>query len=288
MHVRGTFVALALSGLLAFPMLASASIVQRWQSLPTHYGVVSEINDLDANGQYEMVTEEVGGGGVHVGVRSTSTGALLAQTVGLYQPIQFWITYLEPTNQIAEIIFTDLLTGNVVCVNYTTGATTLAVRWSFLPPAGSFYSLSNFIDFDGNGQLSMVLKDEHTSTFKYYIYDNNGALVTTIDHTGLYPATSTVSIYANVFENPNRQSLMIQYHTPPDPPTPTQDFVYLFASSAPPPPTQAPAGAASEPRPVRSALPKVRSFLRSDNGSWTEAGVTEPTRTATPHVVTLP
>jgi len=80
MHVRGTLAALALTGLLAFPMLASASIVQRWQSFPAHYELISGINDFDNSGHFEMLTGELASGGAHVGVRSTSTGALLAQT----------------------------------------------------------------------------------------------------------------------------------------------------------------------------------------------------------------
>jgi hypothetical protein len=241
------------------------------------------VNDFNADGHYEMLTVEAAAGGAKVGVRSTSTGALLAQTVGIYEPTQFWITYLEPTNEIAEIIFADQLTGNLVCVNYTTGATTLPVRWSFMPTPSGLASLWTFIDFDGNGQLSMVFKDPAANTPKYYIRDNNAALVTTIDQSAQVPSGWTaVSLNTDAFENPNRQSLMILYDFGPG----TPDYVYLYASNAPPPPV-APAGTTGGSSPVRTAAPRVRTFVRA-NGAWAESALPSLAATTSLHPVALP
>lgn len=186
MQLRGTLGALVLASLFVFPTLASAAIVQKWAVSTPPILVVSLINDLNNDNSFEMLTLEPGtGGGVKIGVRSLTTGALLAQTAaGSYLPDEFWITYLEQTNAIAEIIFLEHATGNLVCLNYVSGPT-ISVRWTFKPVPTLFPTTWNFIDFDGAGQLYMVFKDPAGGTAKYYIYNNSATLVSTIDHTAL-------------------------------------------------------------------------------------------------------
>lgn len=283
MHVRGTFAALALTALFALPTLASASIVQRWQSLPANYTVVSQLNDFNADGSFEMLTlEPAGGGTVKVGVRSCSTGALLATTVGTYLPTQFWLTYLEPTNEIEEIIFADQLTGNLVCVNYTTGATSLPVRWSFQPTSSGVPPVWTFVDFDGTGQLYMAFKDPLPNTPKYYVRDNAGTLVTTIDQTAQVTTSGwSVALYVDNFEVDNRQQLMIDYHYS----SPSSDVLFVFDNGVPG--SAAPADAASGLQPAQHARPAVRSFEPLGAG-WVESGHTELAASAVPNAVRLP
>jgi hypothetical protein len=283
MQVRGTFAALALTALFALPTLASASIVQRWQSTPANYSVVSQLNDFNGDDNFEMLTEEIGGGGaVKIGVRSCSTGALLATTAATYQPVKFWLTNLEQSNGVEEIIFTDQASGNIVCLNYTTGATTLTVRWAFQPTPTGISLIWTFVDFDGTGQLYMAFKDLTANSARYYIRDNNGVLVTTIDQSAQVPLNGwSVSLFVDRFEADNRQELMIDYHfaTPP-----ALDVLYVFDNGVPA--ATLPAGAASASSPTRHADPAVRTFEPA-NGGWAEVGQAALAAGTLPHAVEL-
>ena len=270
-------VVLTLASLLVLPTLAFAAIVQKWQSPPANYAVVSEFNDLNGDGSYEMLTVEGGG---KIGIRSCSTGALLAQTAATYQPAKFWITYLEPTNEIAEIIFSDVASGNLVCVNYT-GSNTVPVRWSFMPTASGVPSTWEFVDFDGNGQPYMVFKDTGVNAAKYYIRNNSGGLVSTIDLTATAPGSGwTAFLLVDDFEANNRQGLMIDYRAT----SPVQDQLYLFDSNAPAPGT--PVGRASELRPTH-VRPAVRA-IEQVSGAWAEAGNQEMEPSGVQRAVRLP
>lgn len=283
MHLRGKLaLAFALASLFGIPALASAAIVQRWQSLPANYYVVSPINDFIGDGHYEMLTIEPASGGAKIGVRSASTGAVLAQTTGVYQPGPvFWVTYLEDTNEIAEIIFSDVATGNLVCVNYT-GGSTLPVRWSFLPTSSGVPPTWVFADLDGTG-LDMVFKDPLAGTYKYYVRDRNGALVTTIDHSTIAPGSGwTSSLIVDDFENAgNRQDLMIDYHHS----SPAQDIYYLYGSNGLSP--MAPAAAPSALNAARTVRRAARRFERVD-GTWAEVGAAKPESAADQPLVRLP
>lgn len=256
MHPRGTLAALALASLFALPTAASAAIVQKWQSLPGNYGVVSLINDFDANNALEMLTVESGG---RIGIRSCSSGALLTQSAATYDPRTFWFTYLEDSNQVEDIIFSDATTGNLVCMNYSAGA--LSVRWSFMPTSSGVPSNWTFVSFDGH-TLSMVFKDTGVNQAKYYVRDNNGALVTTIDLTTSAPGAWSVSLIPDDFESNGRQGLMIDYHSV------TQDVLYLYESNAPEPPATT---GAAESHAFPHAHLEPRKF-EPVNGVWTEAG----------------
>jgi len=269
MQLRGTLGALVLASLFALPSVASSAIVQKWGSISNYY-VISPINDLNNDNSFEMLTVEPGsGGGVKIGVRSTSTGALLAQTTGSYQPDEFWITYLEPTNGIAEVVFLEHSTGNLVCLNYVNGPT-VSVRWSFKPVPTLWPTTWTFADLDGTGQLYMVFKDPAPSTTKFYVYNNSGTLVSTIDLTTTAPAGTgwTTSLSVDDYDNDGRQEFLIDDHnsggmTP-------QDFLYMYESNAPAP--QAPASA---PPSAQHAQRLVRKFERVE-GDWSEVKSATP------------
>lgn len=272
MHVRGTLTALALAAL-ALPTAASSAIVQRWNSVTANFSVVYEFVDLNVDNHAEMLTVEHDG---RIGVRSCSTGALLAETAAPYDPRQFWLVNLEATNEIPEVIFSDHTTGNLVCVNYL-GGSTLPVRWSFMPTPNGVPSTWTFVDFDGTGQAYMVFTGE-VGFRKYYVWNNNGSAVTTIDHSTIYPGTGwSTSLIVGYFDTSNRQGLTIDYHYG----NPGEDLLYAYGSDAPAPQALVTrAGESRTARPVRR--------IEQVNGVWTEAAPAKVEASATLRAVRLP
>ncbi len=225
MSVRGTLAALGIASLLALPTLASSAIVQKWQTPPgVNYVLISEAGDLDATGGFELITADFGSGG-------SIKVAVLAQSVGSYEPVDVWLANID-ADDAAEIIFKDGLTGNLVCLAYTAGQSTLAVRWSYLPTPNGVPSKWEFVNFDGNGFLYFVFKDESPSSKKFYIRDFNGVLQTTLDLTTAPGSgwTSDLSVDDYVSNGDARQELLIKYVNPTQ-----NDVLYVFGSNAPGP-----------------------------------------------------
>src|SRR5262245_62031090 len=120
---RRLLAAFVLASLLV-PAFASAAIVQKWTSGATTYAWESQVSgDLNGDGTYDLVTIEAPAGGMSkIGIRSGSTGALLAQTAGTYQsPAKFWLANVDADNDV-EILFSDQATGKINCVEYTAGS----------------------------------------------------------------------------------------------------------------------------------------------------------------------
>jgi hypothetical protein len=232
MNPRSVFVALAVASLFVLPDLASAAIVQKWQSTSTYY-VLSFGGDLNGNGTFQMITAEIppAGQGVRIGIRSAASGALLAQSAGVYMPIKLWLGSIDPDGT-TEIIFADTDTDHLVCLSYTVGQITLGVRWSFLPTPQGLSAEWEFVDFDGNGQLFMVFADElQTNTF--YVRNNTGALVSTIIAPSA-PAWSS-QLEVNDYDVDGRQELMIDFRPSSGPIPHSQDVLYVYESNAPAP-----------------------------------------------------
>lgn len=286
MASRGTLAALALALLSIQPTTASSAIVQKWQTPGgTGYVLYSQVGDLNSDGTFDLLTGEFQAGGVvKLALRSGATGAILAQTAGTYQPQTFWIGNLEPTNDDNEIMFSDTPTAKLNCLQYTTGNSTLAVRWSYVPTPSGVPTKWNFIDLDGNGYLSFVFKDETGGSNKYFVRDYNGVLVSTIDLAATAPSGAgwNSSLYADDYDQDGRQEILIDYRYSG---SPNQDVFYVYESNAPEP--GAPADAARESRPMSHALPAVRR-IEQVNGIWAEAGHTEIGSSTAPRMVELP
>lgn len=286
MHVRGTFPALALAALVALPTIASSAIVQKWQTPNgTGYILFSQIGDLNADSQYELLTGEFQAGGVvKVALRSGATGAILAQTAGTYLPTKFWIQNLDPSNgDRAEIIFSEASTGKLTCLSYTTGNSTLAVRWNYMPTPSGVPSKWAFADFDGTGNLYFFFKDESGGSTKYFVRDNNGTLQATFDLTTAPVGSGwSSSLFVNDYDLIGRSNVMVDYHYSG---VPDQDVLYVFHSNVPGPGIESAAEGArsahTHPRPAARTIEQV-------NGAWVESGPAESEARATQGAVRLP
>jgi hypothetical protein len=232
MSTRGTLAAFAVASLFMFPTFADSGIVEKWHTATgVNYLLVSSAVDLDGNGTLELITIEVSGG-ARIGIRAAATGGLLAQTAATYQAEEFWIANVDALNA-AEILVSDPSTGMLSCLRYTAGQSTLAVVWSYQPTPNGVPSKWEFVDFDGNGTLYLVFKDESSLSKKYYVRNPNGVLVTTLDLTTAPSGSGWNSdLLVDDYDVDGRMELMIDYHNATHP---AQDFLYVIENDSPAP-----------------------------------------------------
>lgn len=237
MTARRVLALLVVTSLFVLPTLASSAIVEKWHTASgVNYHVISRYGNLNDEGTYHLVTGETSGSNERIGIRSASTGALLAQSALAYYVNGIWARDLEADGDI-ELIVWDGNTGKVNCFDYTTGSSTLAVRWSYLPfPAGGVFDMQ-FVNFDGNGELYLVFSEQPAPpaplSHKYAVYDRNGAQVSTFVLTGAPNSGSwTISLDAADYDADEREELLIRYHLNSPPPpneTPyTQDVLFMY------------------------------------------------------------
>jgi hypothetical protein len=277
MSVRGTFTALAFAALFVLPTLASSAIVEKWHTAPAaNYILVSPASDLDGNGTLEMITLEFVSGGAKVGIRAAATGALLAQTAATYQPAEFWIANVDGQGAV-EILFTDPTTGLLTCLKYTTGQSTLAVAWSYMPTANGVPTKWAFVDFDGNGQLYLVFKDESGGTNrKYYVRDDNGGLVTTLDlTTAPFGSGWNSELFVDDYDVDGRMELMIDYHNT----SVSQDILYVIENNSPAPELAAAVGMSESPSVGQRVLVAPHKVERAQDGPSVRGNAELDTRT---------
>jgi hypothetical protein len=224
--------ALALISFCLHPALASAAIVQKWKTPNgTVYAWVAEVSgDLNGDGSFEMVTQELASGGVFkIGIRSGSTGALLAQTTTTYvNPDGFWYADVDASGD-AEILFTDAKM-NLVCLHYS--GSSLTVRFNYVPTPTGVPVQWDVADLDGNGHLYFIFRDETNNTptsNNYYVRDYNGALTATINPAGA-PVPATRQLWRDDYDSDGRQEFMIQYTS-----VSGNDVLYIYESNAPGP-----------------------------------------------------
>ena len=206
MNTRGAFATFVLASLCVLPAIASAAIVQKWQTAAgVNYRVIAKVGDINGDGVYKILTGETVSGTERVGIRSGTTGALLAQTVGSsYRVNMLWIMDID-ANSVPEILAYDA-SGNVNCFEYTTGSSTLALRWSAV---AGFAADIAWVDFDGNGHLFLVTKDPNSNA--YHVYDNNGAPVAAPALTGPTGIGWTSQMYVDNFDQDIQQELVFGY-----------------------------------------------------------------------------
>jgi len=82
MSARSAFAALVLATACVLPSVAFPAIVAKWQTVggPT-YKVLARAGVIDDEPVYKLITGEIVGATERIGVRSGTTGGLLAQTV---------------------------------------------------------------------------------------------------------------------------------------------------------------------------------------------------------------
>ena len=226
---RRTFAVLALASWFVIPAVAGAAIVQKWRTPNgVSYGWVDQVSgDINGDGSYEMVTVEAPVAGLSkIGIRSGSTGALLTQTAGSYAPSQFLIGSVDGIS--SDIFFTDIPTGNLNCLHYALGA--LSLRFSFRPTPNGVPSEWKFADLDGNGHLYMVFKDEAPLSNNYYVRDNTGTLVATLNPAGA-PSGGGWSRHLSLddYDGDGRQEILITYRNQS-----VGDVLYVYENNSPP------------------------------------------------------
>lgn len=232
MLTRRFFAALAIATLSLVPTLASAAMTEKWHTTGSGYDVISVIGDIDGDGVFDMITGELDAGGEKIAIRSAATGAIEALTVAAYQPSNFNFADIDGDGDL-EIIFLDNVTFKLTCLDYTTGSSTLAVRWAFIPLPG-LASTWFFADLDGNGHLYLVFSEVGPGAgHNYEVRNRNGALFATFNPTG--PGSSSVneSNTAADYDNDGRQELMLTFREG-FPSTALNRIIYVFENSAPP------------------------------------------------------
>ena len=213
MSTRGALAVLALATQLMLPMIASAAIVQKWQTTPGVVYQVISAGDLNGDGIYDLLTgESPSGSTVRVGIRSGATGALLAQTALAYQVNGLWFRDLD-NDGIPEMMIWDP-TGHLTCFNSTVGSGTFTQRWSIAPfPVHTDHTHVTFVDFDGNGHPYLVINDE-LSNSDFYVYTGSGVLVTHVTLPSV-PAGYRLTFLPFDFDGDNQEELMVDVRTDP-------------------------------------------------------------------------
>lgn len=225
--------------------LGSSAMPVRWSFVAS---ADWRLTDFGGNGSYELITvESAGGTAGRVTLRLAATGALLAQTALAYDVGELWLTDLD-ADGLSEILFSDTVTHKLSCLTYTAGPNTLTVRWSF--PAETNWL---FVDLDGNGKLYLAFQQALADP-SYFIYDRNGALVTTFHPTGAPVGNGwTAYMRPEDYDGDGRQELLIDYEYGP---APGSNILYVYESNTP-----VSVQTAGEPRPIelRASFPNPTS-----------------------------
>jgi hypothetical protein len=214
MTARGALLALFLTSSCVIPAVASAAIVQKWQTANgVTYKVLAWPGYLFDDGSYNMITAELVSGTQRIGLRDGATGALLAQTEpNSYAPYVFWFLDMDGDSR-PEIIFLDGA-GAMVCLTYIPSSSTLAVLWSVA--LGQTVQPLEWVDFDGNGfryLVAFVTSPGPYPNGQYLVYDYNGVQVAA---PALPSTNQTISLYVNDFDSDGRQELLVAYDAEPN------------------------------------------------------------------------
>jgi hypothetical protein len=231
---RRTLAAFALASLFVLPTIASAAIVEKWHTgAGDTYRKINE-SFLNEDGVYKLITGEASGADEKIGIRSAATGALLAQSTLAYDVSAYYLLDVDGDGDL-EIIVRDGNTWKFDCLDYTTGSSTLAVRWSYLMIApGGQYELE-FVDLDNTGHPYLVFNPAGTDSFLVY-WGSNAASVARFRVAGdLGNGWSTHLIAANV-DSDDKQELLIDFRASPNPNSSEygpggQDELWVFEST---------------------------------------------------------
>ena len=227
MNARGVFAALSCAALLSLPMGASAAIVQKWLTTSgLNYRLISKAGDFNGDGVFKLITGETASGGtVKIGIRSGATGALLAQTALAYTVNGTWVQDIDADGS-AEIFIRDP-SGRFICLHYTTGNSTLAVRWTYTVAPQFEWA---FVDFDGHGRPCIAFKD--LTTNNYFVINYSGIQIATFTiasgPTGIGWSTG---LYASDYDSDGHEELLIDYHYGNA--TGSSDVLYMYDANAP-------------------------------------------------------
>jgi len=232
MTARRASTALAFAVLCSLPAIASAAIVQKWQTAAgVNYRELGPVPITD-DGVLKLLTAEPVAGKERIGLRSGATGALLAQSAASYTIIWGLIQNVDADDD-NEIFVADASSGNIVCLGYTTGSDTLATLWSV--PGGGSTVQTAFVDFDGNDHLYLVvfLNPGPGNNSSYAIYNSNGVQVAapslpSIAYTG--SGTMSADLYVDDFDHDGQQELVIGYK-PPNSTTSSQLYMLQTSTS---------------------------------------------------------
>lgn len=165
---------LAIVFLLVLPVSSSAQLGEVWETAHSARYHVYEFVDLDGDGSLEMLTGEyVNGVREYIGVRSASTGALLAQSDAQYEPTDLLVADLEG-NGTPRILFTTESDGRLNCLRFEGPAGPLSVHWSIRPLTPTPFSL-HFAELDGDGRLYILVEFPSTPG-SFQAYDPRGGL----------------------------------------------------------------------------------------------------------------
>ena len=214
MTARGAFTALVLASLSVVPAVVSAAIVQKWQTAAgVNYRSMGLIPIID-DGVTKMITGEQVSGKERIGIRNGATGALLAQSAASYTVSGIWGQNMDGDND-NEILVADASTGNLYCLGYTTGSSTLAPLWSV--PWGPNTQVA-FVNFDGNDHFYLVVFVNPTfqTASGYAIYNSNGVQVAAPALPSVGPGLEwKVGLYVDDFDLDGQQELLIGYTEEP-------------------------------------------------------------------------
>lgn len=199
-------VALALLATLALAASpAEAGIVEVWSTPHPEQYTLYDIADLDGNGSLELLTSERVGQDIHaIGVRSASSGALLAQASNTYEVSGLFLADLDGNGN-PEILFTEDPTGRLYCLRYEPGL--LEAFWSIRPSVPPPFNV-NLADLDGDGRLYLVLQLPATPG-AIEVYDHRGGAFGTYTPSVEPQAIFEAMLISNFDSDPGEEIMLI-------------------------------------------------------------------------------
>jgi hypothetical protein len=210
MTPRRTLAAFAVASLLLVPGLGHAAIVEKWHETGSpDYFLLADAGDVNEDGIYDLITMEITGG-THLGIRNAATGAIEVQSSQSVTATSVQIVDIDADGK-PEIIFYDTVAQKMTCFTFTKAPVALTFRWAYTPAAIAVQPNGwDYIDFDGNGQLYMMYRDNAVNNPNYYAYDHNGVLFTQFN-----PAEPSGYVeewhHISDYDNDGRQELLIQF-----------------------------------------------------------------------------
>jgi hypothetical protein len=193
---------------IVLPAAALAQFGEKWRTTHAVSYSIYDIADFDGNGALDFLTgENRDASGEFIGVRLTSTGALLAQTATRYEHQNLFATDLDGDGP-REILFFDPATGRQRCFSFSGPPGPLVLRWAIRPFGISDPSQMYFVDLDGNGQLYIVFQSSSSEQFE--IYTRTGTLFGTFDANQQHGAIFEALLNQD-FDGDGREEILLIY-----------------------------------------------------------------------------